>query len=83
MSDVSSILTKASETMQHQAPAATEKASKSGSSASDSASSAASSASSDAAEETEEAKAGIIDGVKMVMEAVTGGDDSVDDHDEL
>lgn len=101
LSNVSSILTKATETMQHQAATATASASSAASAASGSASSAASAASGSAgsaasaasegvesateavAEATESAKAGIVDGVKNVIDAVTGGDDSMDDHDEL
>jgi len=101
MSDVTSQLTKVSETMQHQAPAATKSAESAASKGSKSAESAASGASSSAtdaaskasdvasdatesiAEATESAKAGIVDGVKNVVEALVGGDDSLDDHDEL
>jgi len=112
MSDVTSQLTKVSETMQHQAPAATksaesaaskgsksaESAASKGSKSAESAASGASSSATDAAskasdvasdatesiaEATESAKAGIVEGVKNVVEALVGGDDSLDDHDEL
>jgi len=112
MSDVTSQLTKVSETMQHQAPAATKSASSAVSGASKSAETAASGASKSAesaasgasnaatdaaskasevasdatesiAEATESAKEGIVAGIKNVVEALVGGDDSLDDHDEL
>jgi len=112
MSDVTSQLTKVSETMQHQAPAATksaesaaskgtesaESAASKGSKSAESAASGASSVATDAAskasdaasdatesiaEATESAKAGVVEGVKNVVEALVGGDDSLDDHDEL
>lgn len=82
-SDGSSVASDASSAASSAATEVVSGASSAVTSVGSSAGEAASDAAESIAEATESAKAGIIDGVKNVVEALVGGDDNLDDHDEL